>query len=78
MDDAADYRASGRDSVIALIVDHALDDLEADRIDLPTALTLTALAAWQECERAGHGRASGPFSPRDRDHLPRPAQPVEP
>lgn len=53
-DDAA--AESVRDVVIAMIVAHALDDLEAEHVDLPTALTLTALAGWQEAERSA-GRA---------------------
>jgi hypothetical protein len=55
---------SARDAVIAMIVDHALDDLEAAHVDLETVLTLTALTAWQECERAA-GLTACPIPLRD-------------
>jgi hypothetical protein len=51
-----------RDVVIAMIVAHALDDLEAERVDLPTVLTLTALAGWREAERSA-GRPVSPAGP---------------
>jgi hypothetical protein len=59
-----------RDVVIAMIVAHALDDLEAEHVDLPTVLTLTALAGWREAERTA-GRPVSCFDPP----LPEPLRP---
>lgn len=59
----ADHPESTRDVVIAMIVAHALDDLEAEHVDLPTALTLTAQAGWREAERCA-GRQLTPAEPR--------------
>lgn len=68
---------STRDVVVAVIVAQALDDLEAGHLDLPTVLTLTALAGWREAERsAGRPlisaqppppRRTGPPLPEPRD-----------
>ncbi|MBA2322747.1 MAG: hypothetical protein H0V92_01570 [Pseudonocardiales bacterium] len=62
--------SSVHDLVIAMIVKHALDDLEAQHVDLPTVLTLTALAGWRESDRAA-GRPcrtlSSPDSPRSAE-----------
>jgi hypothetical protein len=59
-DDAPDTL---RDVVIAMIVAHALDDIEAEHVDLPTVLTLTALAGWREAERSA-GRTLNPAEPQ--------------
>jgi hypothetical protein len=53
MSDAATSPARERRRVVAMLVGHALDDLESERIDIDTALLLVAGRAWVESYRAG-------------------------
>jgi hypothetical protein len=47
------HGAAAKDSIIAVLVAQALDDLAAARLDLPAALRLVGTIAWHDGYAAG-------------------------
>jgi hypothetical protein len=53
MSDTASWPRRESERVVAMLVSQALDDIEAENIDVATAFRLVAERAWTEGHRAG-------------------------
>ena len=65
MSDAPPSPRRMKDRVVAMLVGQALDDLEAEHIDIATALRLVAELAWVEAYRVGLNARDFPKAPTE-------------